>query len=470
MTTINGTQNNLSPEAVDKASELMHKARQGYCLGQGGSQVLAEDIWARFSMISTKFRTAGDSHMQAITATIQREQNAVVRHEDVPVLQVAGIAGSGKTSVLMQRIAYLFYQHRGALDPTQVFLISPNPVFGRYIDRVLPDLGERNPEILTWEEFLMPLLPAGRGVGESDVSLERLHAIDAAVASFEFTRSDFRDITSAGVRLLAAGEMGIGNTTTSAAVAAVLIRADVRSLVGRGAGLSDASLARKRDVVERAIDANSPDPADPIDVLSKVGGFDIAAMCGFYLGAAASKAPALLDGVISCTAALCAARLCPNALGYLVGTHASSEPASQELLRELGIKAPLDAGMHLCTWQRWSPLGKRAPAASRAIGRCARARGFPPSSARVTWAPQCPGFRAAARFFWRTWATWLRTSFSRKAACPHVTPTLRRARCSEASNGSLRPLSIRWWSPSTCSPMGCATMRGPRHGGARSRA
>ena len=118
-----------------------------------------------------------------------------VRHEDVPVLQVAGIAGSGKTSVLMQRMAYLFYQHRGALDPSQVFLISPNPVFGRYIDRVLPGLGERNPEILTWEEFLMPLLPAGRGVGESDVSLERLHAIDAAVASFEFTRSDFRDIT-----------------------------------------------------------------------------------------------------------------------------------------------------------------------------------------------------------------------------------------------------------------------------------
>ena len=94
------------------------------------------------------------------------------------------------------------YQHRGALDPTQVFLISPNPVFGRYIDRVLPDLGERNPEILTWEEFLAPLLPAGRGVGESDVSLERLRAIDAAVASFEFARSDFRDITSAGVRLL----------------------------------------------------------------------------------------------------------------------------------------------------------------------------------------------------------------------------------------------------------------------------
>ena len=78
MTTITGTQNNLSPEAVDKASELMHKARQVYCLGQGGSQVLAEDIWARFSMISTKFRTAGDSHMQAITASLMGPEDVLL--------------------------------------------------------------------------------------------------------------------------------------------------------------------------------------------------------------------------------------------------------------------------------------------------------------------------------------------------------------------------------------------------------
>lgn len=283
-------------------------------------------------------------------------------------------------------------------------------------------------------------------------------------------------LARAGVRLLAAGEMGIGNTTTSAAVAAVLIRADARSLVGRGAGLSDASLARKRDVVERAIDANSPDPADPIDVLSKVGGFDIAAMCGFYLGAAASKAPALLDGVISCTAALCAVRLCPNALGYLVGTHASSEPASQELLRELGIKAPLVAGMHLgegagrhgvsapsgfgaarvpgwedvhgdwhgCLrafrgWEMTVTLvigaaasGKSAYAESLCLGhdgprvylatmepfgeegarRIARHRplregkGFSTLECTRDVGAACPGFRAAARFFWMTVAIW----------------------------------------------------------------
>ena len=180
-----------------------------------------------------------------------------------------------------------------------------------------------------------------------DIAREPAMTREQALTAISVGMEQAQRAAQDGMQAVGIGEMGIGNTTTSAAVAAVLIRADARSLVGRGAGLSDASLARKRDVVERAIDANSPDPADPIDVLSKVGGFDIAAMCGFYLGAAASKAPALLDGVISCTAALCAARLCPNALGYLVGTHASSEPASQELLRELGIKAPLDAGMHL---------------------------------------------------------------------------------------------------------------------------
>ena len=162
------------------------------------------DVAIEDKLLLASLARGRSAHMQAITATIQKEQNTVVRHADVPVLQVAGIAGSGKTSVLMQRIAYLFYQHRGALDPEQVFLISPNPVFGRYIDRVLPDLGERNPEILTWQQFLMPLLPEGRGVGEGDVPLARLAAIDAAVASFEFDRRDFRDITSAGVRLLGA--------------------------------------------------------------------------------------------------------------------------------------------------------------------------------------------------------------------------------------------------------------------------
>ena len=149
----------------------------------------------------SKRRTA---QMQAITATIQKEQNQVVRHEDVPVLLVSGIAGSGKTSVLLQRIAYLFYQNRGSLDASEVFLVSPNPVFQHYIASVLPDLGERNPESLTWDEFARGLLPPDRGVGEADVPLAALERIDAAVAGFEFDGFDFRDIRVGDVRLISA--------------------------------------------------------------------------------------------------------------------------------------------------------------------------------------------------------------------------------------------------------------------------
>ena len=152
----------------------------------------------------SKQRTA---QMKAITATIQKEQNTVVRHEDVPVLLVSGIAGSGKTSVLLQRIAYLFYQQRGSLDASEVFLVSPNPVFSHYIASVLPDLGEHNPESLTWNEFARRLLPPNRGSGDVDVSLAALARIDRAVESFEFDANDFKDVRVGEKRLIAADQI-----------------------------------------------------------------------------------------------------------------------------------------------------------------------------------------------------------------------------------------------------------------------
>ena len=150
-----------------------------------------------------------------------------------------------------------------------------------------------------------------------------------------------------GYGLLAAGEMGIGNTTTSAAVACALLGERPAAMTGRGAGLSTAALQRKVAVVQRALDRNQPDAADAVDVLAKVGGYDIAAMCGFYLGAAANHVPVILDGFISCVAALCAVRLAPAAQGYLIASHVSTEPAAQTVLRELGLEAPLHAQMHL---------------------------------------------------------------------------------------------------------------------------
>ena len=130
------------------------------------------------------------------------------------------------------------------------------------------------------------------------------------------------------------GEMGIGNTTTSAAVLSVLLDADVDAVTGRGGGITDDSFRKKKEVIQTAIAVNRPDKNDVIDVLAKVGGFDIAAMCGAFLGAAATHRPVVIDGFISAVAALCACKLCPNVKGYLVPSHASYE---------IGYKLAMDA-------------------------------------------------------------------------------------------------------------------------------
>lgn len=150
-----------------------------------------------------------------------------------------------------------------------------------------------------------------------------------------------------GFTLLAAGEMGIGNTTTSAAITSVLLDVPVSTVTGRGAGLSDQALEHKVEVIEQAIQLNQPDPQDPMDVLSKLGGLDIAAMAGFYLGAARCSTPVLLDGVISCAAALVAVRLCPNAKKVMIASHCSAEPCGVLLLNELGLNPMITAGLCL---------------------------------------------------------------------------------------------------------------------------
>ena len=152
---------------------------------------------------------------------------------------------------------------------------------------------------------------------------------------------------AAGVQLLATGEMGIGNTTTSSAVAAVLLGQPVERMTGRGAGLSDEGLARKVDAICRGILRNEPDPTDPLDVLAKLGGFDLAGLCGVFLGGALEGVPVVMDGFISGVAALCAVRLCPAAAKAVFASHCSSEPAAHLVLDALGKAPLLTAGLHL---------------------------------------------------------------------------------------------------------------------------
>lgn len=145
------------------------------------------------------------SRLSAITATIQKEQNEVIRHEDVPALLVSGIAGSGKTSVLLQRIAYLFYRQRDTLKPEDVFLITPNPVFQRYIENVLPEMGESNPSSITFESLMCGLGLGSRDLGR-DVSADALRAIDEMLPDFKLKQGDFTDIRIEGEPVITAAQ------------------------------------------------------------------------------------------------------------------------------------------------------------------------------------------------------------------------------------------------------------------------
>ena len=165
------------------------------------------DVAIEDSLLLQTLSAERSEHMKAITATIQKEQNVIIRHDDVPALLVAGVAGSGKTSVLLQRIAYLFYQHREILNAQDVFLISPNPVFEKYIENVLPDLGEQNPQMLTYLEFCERLLPAGRASKNETCELGLLWEIDKAVKQLRFEPRDFTDIAMHGTRIISAASI-----------------------------------------------------------------------------------------------------------------------------------------------------------------------------------------------------------------------------------------------------------------------
>ena len=147
--------------------------------------------------------------------------------------------------------------------------------------------------------------------------------------------------------MIATGEMGIGNTTTSSAVVSVLLDESVENVTGRGAGLSSEGLNRKIRAIERSIEKHQPDKEDILDVLSKVGGLDIAGMTGVFLGGAIYHIPVLIDGFISSAAALCAVRMVPETADYILASHCSGEPAGRMVLEELKLPYLIDAKMSL---------------------------------------------------------------------------------------------------------------------------
>jgi nicotinate-nucleotide--dimethylbenzimidazole phosphoribosyltransferase len=183
--------------------------------------------------------------------------------------------------------------------------------------------------------------------GTRNLARERAMTDEEALAAVASGIEVASEVVAAGAEILVLGEMGIGNTTAASAIAAALTQRPVVEVTGRGTGLDDAALARKAAVVERALALHAASLDTPLSVLASVGGFEIGAICGATLGAAARGALVAVDGFISTAGAALAAGLAPAATGYMIAGHRSAEPGHGALLEHLGLRPVLDLQMRL---------------------------------------------------------------------------------------------------------------------------
>jgi nicotinate-nucleotide--dimethylbenzimidazole phosphoribosyltransferase len=191
------------------------------------------------------------------------------------------------------------------------------------------------------------LLPRRVRPGTADMTAGPAMTIGEAQRALEAGIETARDLVAAGNRCLVTGDMGIANTTASAALIAVFTGAEAAEVTGRGTGIDDATWERKVSAVRRALARHRPDPAQPLAALAAVGGLEHAALAGFMLGGAALRVPVVLDGVIACAAALAARALAPDVVDCLIAGHVSTEPGARRALAALGLRPLLDLDMRL---------------------------------------------------------------------------------------------------------------------------
>ncbi len=191
------------------------------------------------------------------------------------------------------------------------------------------------------------LLPRKIRAGTSDMTNGPAMTREEAKQAVEVGIETARDLVAAGNKALLTGEMGIANTTASAALISVFTGADPSEVTGRGTGINDETLARKTDVVRRALELHQPDPADPLGVLAAIGGFEHAAMVGLLLGGASLRTPVILDGVSAGAAALVARAIAPEVLAACIAGHRSAEPGHVAALNKLGLRPLVDLDLRL---------------------------------------------------------------------------------------------------------------------------
>ena len=288
--------------------------------------------------------------------------------EDISI-QLAGITGKVKNSMTKQAVVIMSADNgvveEGVASAPQSVTLSQTINFTRRltgvssmakyfgIDLLVVDTGVKMaiPASLYSEEMTeggrLTSKIANRRISDGTRNLAKEPAMteDEALCAIMTGMEAAKAIKDCGYDIFGVGEMGIGNTTTSACVLAALCRKSGEDVVGRGGGLNDEGLAKKIHIVDEAI--KGLDPADVLGIMAKVGGFDICAMTGAFLGAAYYRLPVVIDGYISAVAALCAYRLAPKAANFMFGSHLSKEKGYVIAMDALGIKPYFNLGMRL---------------------------------------------------------------------------------------------------------------------------
>ncbi len=294
---------------------------------------------------------------RARQAQLTKPPGSLGRLEELAV-RLAGIRGAPAPSIRDKAVIVMAADHGVAAEGVSAYpqsvtaqMVANFLAGGAAINVIARQVGAR--VVVVDMGVAAPLPPhphlVSRRIAPGTGNMTRGPAMtrDAAVAAIETGIGVVESEIRWGLDIVATGDMGIGNTTASSAVCAVMTGEPVAGVTGSGTGVDGRQLAHKINIIERALAVNSPDRADPIDVLAKVGGYEIGGLAGVVLGAAAHRVPIVIDGFISGAAALIAAALSPGAKDYLVPAHCSVEPGHRVLLRHLGLEPLLDLEMRL---------------------------------------------------------------------------------------------------------------------------
>ncbi|MBQ7130895.1 MAG: nicotinate-nucleotide--dimethylbenzimidazole phosphoribosyltransferase [Oscillospiraceae bacterium] len=301
-------------EPLDEAAMTAARARQAQLAKPPGSLGRLEDLSVQLAGITGKVHN-----------TIERKHLLVFAADNGVVAE--GVSSAPQSVTLMQTINLT--RHK-----TGASTLCKHFGCGITVCDVGVNAEIKEPKVLNRK------IAFGTGNILHGPAMTRQQCIKAIQTGFALAQETDADV-------IGIGEMGIGNTTTSSAVLSVLLEADVEAVTGRGGGITDQSFLRKKQVIKDAIAINQPDKTDVIDVLAKVGGFDIAAMCGAFLGCAEKRCPVVIDGFISAVAALCAYKLCPEAVGYFIPSHASYEIGYRLAMDAMGLQPIFLLGMRL---------------------------------------------------------------------------------------------------------------------------